>query len=78
MPIAHSCRLDTPGLKGPRDGYHRGSLSNMIDTKLDEAKRIMGSLVRMPLKPHDDMKLDKPRRKKANSPTSQGLFFQLI
>jgi hypothetical protein len=36
--------------------------------KLEEAKRIMGALVRMPPKPHDEMKLGKPRGKSAAKP----------
>jgi hypothetical protein len=35
----------------------------LADPKLEEAKRIMGALLRMPPKPHDEMKLGKPRRK---------------
>jgi hypothetical protein len=35
------------------------------DKELDETRRIMGALVRMPPKPHDEMKLGKPRGKKA-------------
>jgi hypothetical protein len=31
------------------------------DDKLEQAKRIMGALVRMPHKPHDQMKLGKKR-----------------
>jgi hypothetical protein len=34
----------------------------------DETKRIMAALVRMPPKPHDQMKLGKPRVKKTKSP----------
>jgi hypothetical protein len=30
---------------------------------LDEAKKVMGLLVRMPPKPHDEMKVGKPRAK---------------
>jgi hypothetical protein len=42
----------------------------MSDKSLDEMKRIMGALVRMPPKHHDEMKLGKPRgkpRKKSKS-----------
>jgi len=38
------------------------------DENLDQMKRIMGQLVRMPPKPHGQMKLGKPRGKKAKSP----------
>jgi hypothetical protein len=38
------------------------------DKALDEAKRIMGALVRMPPKHHDEMKLGKPRGKPGKSP----------
>jgi hypothetical protein len=34
---------------------------------LEEMKRIMGQLVRMPPKPHDQMKLGKPRGKPKKS-----------
>lgn len=36
-------------------------------TKLDQTKRLMAALGRMPPKPHADMKL-KPKAKKAKSP----------
>jgi hypothetical protein len=42
------------------------------DDGLDEARRIMGALVRMPPKPHEDMKLGKPKTKKAKSPAKAG------
>jgi len=35
---------------------------------LEQTKRLMGALVRMPPKPHEDMKVGKPKRKKAKSP----------
>jgi len=35
---------------------------------LKEAVRIMGALVRMPPKPHDQMKLGKPRGKLSKKP----------
>jgi len=35
---------------------------------LEAAKRIMGVLVHMPPKPHDEMKLGKPRAKPKKSP----------
>jgi hypothetical protein len=38
--------------------------------ELQEAKRIMGELVRMPPKPHDEMKLGKPKGKPNKSPKS--------
>jgi hypothetical protein len=38
------------------------------DDELAEARRIMGALVRMPPKPHDEMKLGTPRGKGAKSP----------
>jgi len=34
-----------------------------VRDELEEAKRIMGALVRMPPKPHDQMKLGKPSGK---------------
>jgi len=36
------------------------------DTKLKETKRLMGALLRMPPKPHSEMKIgkSKPKRKK--------------
>ena len=36
--------------------------------KLRETKRLMGALLRMPPKPHSEMKLGKPRGKKPASP----------
>jgi hypothetical protein len=37
--------------------------------EIDEAtRRIMGALVRMPPKPHDEMKLGKPRGKSEKKP----------
>jgi hypothetical protein len=38
---------------------------------LEGAKRIMGELVRMPPKPHDEMKLGKPRGKPSKSPRAK-------
>jgi hypothetical protein len=35
---------------------------------MDQLKQIMGALVRMPPKPHDEMKLGKPRGKARKSP----------
>lgn len=35
---------------------------------IEETKRIMGALVRMPPKPHEDMKVGKGTRPKARSP----------
>jgi hypothetical protein len=43
----------------------------MANRELEEAKRIMAALVRMPPKPHDQMKLGKPRGKKAKSPAKR-------
>jgi hypothetical protein len=42
----------------------------MVDSKdrLEEAKRIMGALVRMPPKPHADMKIGKKREPAEASP----------
>jgi len=40
----------------------------MKKTDLEGAKRLMGALVHMPPKPHEDMKVGKPKRKKAKSP----------
>jgi len=39
--------------------------------ELDEARRIMGALVRMPPKPHDQMRLGKPRGKPKKSPAKR-------
>ncbi len=39
---------------------------------LEEVKRIMGALVRMPPKPHEKMKIGKPRRKQPASPKTKG------
>jgi len=36
--------------------------------QMEEAKRIMGALVRMPPKPHGEMKLGKPRGRPSKSP----------
>jgi hypothetical protein len=38
---------------------------------LEETKRIMSALVRMPPKHHDEMKLGKPRGKPSKSPSSK-------
>ena len=38
------------------------------ETDLDETKRLMGALVRMKPKPHEDMKLGKATAKKKASP----------
>lgn len=38
------------------------------ESKLDETKRLMGALVRMKPKPHEDMKLGKATEKKKSSP----------
>jgi hypothetical protein len=38
---------------------------------MDQVARTMGALVRMPPKPHDHMKLGKPRGKKAKSPAKR-------
>jgi hypothetical protein len=37
---------------------------------LSDTKRLMGALVRMKPKPHEDMKLGKSKRKKKKSPRS--------
>jgi hypothetical protein len=34
---------------------------------LDLAKRVMGALLRQPPKPHDDMKIGKPKSKRAKA-----------
>jgi hypothetical protein len=40
--------------------------------KLEQDKRLMGALLRMPPKPHAEMKLGKPKRKIAkNRPSKQ-------
>jgi hypothetical protein len=41
------------------------------DDEMDQAKRIMSALVRMPPKPHDEMKLGKPRGKPNKSPVKR-------
>jgi len=41
------------------------------DNELDHMRRIMGALVRMPPKPHDQMKLGKRIGKKKTSPKSK-------
>jgi hypothetical protein len=38
---------------------------------LEETKRIMAALMRQPPKPHEDMKLGKPRGKAAKSPAKR-------
>jgi hypothetical protein len=38
------------------------------DGELEDVKRLMGALVRQPPKPHEKMKLGKPRGKKTKSP----------
>jgi hypothetical protein len=38
------------------------------DAILQKAKEIMGALVRQPPKPHEEMKLGKPRAKRVKSP----------
>jgi hypothetical protein len=43
-------------------------MSHSPEKDFEEIKRIMGALVRMPPKPHDQMKLGKPKGKKARSP----------
>ena len=42
--------------------------TRLKDKDLDDAKRLMGALVRMKPKPHEDMKLGKSKRNKAKSP----------
>jgi hypothetical protein len=37
----------------------------------EETLRVMGALVRMPPKPHDQMKLGKPRRKSNKKPAKR-------
>jgi hypothetical protein len=39
--------------------------------ELDAAKRLMGALIRMPPKPHEEMKIGKPRAKPAKSPKAR-------
>jgi hypothetical protein len=46
-------------------------MSKKSDQDLDEAKRIMGALVRMPPKPHDEMKIGKPKGKPAKRPVKR-------
>jgi hypothetical protein len=46
----------------------------MTDSKkdeLDQVARIMGALVRMPPKRHDQMKIGKPRGKSSKSPAKR-------
>jgi len=38
-------------------------MTNEADQKLRNTKRLMGALLRMPPKPHSEMKLGKPKRK---------------
>lgn len=40
------------------------------EQELEEAKRVMGALVRMPPKPHEEMKLGKKKRAKRRSKKS--------
>ncbi len=47
-------------------------MGKLSDEALEDAKRIMGALVRQPPKPHDEMKLGKPRAKKGRSPAKRG------
>ena len=42
-------------------------MAKSSDVELNAVKRVMTALVRMPPKPHEDMKLGKPRGKKAKS-----------
>jgi hypothetical protein len=44
-----------------------GGLRWGADGDIEATKRIMSALVRMPPKPHDQMKLGKPRGKEAKS-----------
>jgi hypothetical protein len=46
-------------------------MSDPKKDELDDIKRIMGALVRMPPKPHDQMKLGKPRGKSSKSPAKR-------
>lgn len=41
-------------------------------TKDPEFKRVLGNLLRMPPKPHSEMKLGKPRLKRVKSPVRRG------
>jgi hypothetical protein len=43
-----------------------------LDQMDDDVKRIMGALVRMPPKPHEEMKLGKPRGKNGKSLSPKG------
>ncbi len=47
-------------------------MGKLSDEALEDAKRIMGAVVRQPPKPHDEMKLGKPRAKKGRSPAKRG------
>jgi hypothetical protein len=40
----------------------------MTDKKEEKAVKLMGALLRMPPKPHSEMKLSKPRTKAAKNP----------
>jgi hypothetical protein len=41
------------------------------EDQLKSTKAVMGALVRMPPKPHEDMKLGKPRAKSKKSPAKR-------
>ncbi len=44
----------------------------MNETKRGDAVKLMGALLRMPPKPHSEMKLHKPKAKSTKSPQKVG------
>jgi hypothetical protein len=46
-------------------------MSHANDDKLQSTKRLMGALLRMPPKPHSEMKLHKRRAKLTESPKTR-------
>jgi hypothetical protein len=43
----------------------------MIETKKENAVKLMGALLRMPPKPHSEMKLNKVNNKRVANPTNK-------
>jgi hypothetical protein len=62
-----SFALFTRARASSRDGLRRLVLG-MTDKTLDDTKRLMGALLRMPPKPHSEMKIGKPKAKRHKSP----------
>ena len=48
-----------------------GTVITKQSDELDQAKRLMGALVRIKPKPHDEMKLGKPKGKNQKSPAKK-------